>query len=751
MALMSRLSPRTRRRVAVALIVGSCAMLLEAGRQLWPLARGTVTDSSRAARPSARVVSQRSEDCRSCHEDAFKAWSSSHHAHAHRPIDAAADADAFRPERDFLLNGVPHHVGWSEGKPQFTEGSAGAQSQYTAEFVLGYTPLQQFVVPVGQGRYQLTELAFDPARREWFNVFGTEQRQPGEWGHWRGRGMNWNSMCAQCHLTDFAKNYDPASDTYRSTWLEHGAGCIQCHGPISAEHVQPGYKTLQLGREGMAERVRDAQTCAPCHARNELLTGEPRAGMDYFDHFRVTLPVDPAVFYPDGQVRDEDFNWTSLLTSRMGGHSGITCLDCHEPHSGKTRLPAANNVLCLQCHAGPNARNAPIIDPTAHSHHQPNSAGNLCVACHMPTTTYMQRDPRHDHGFLKPDPLLTKEVGIPNACDRCHADRGIDWQIEANQNWYGSKLESRQRARTRVVSALQRHDDTGIERLLALVATEEVPAWKATFLQLALPWSDRADVSRAAETALTDTSPLVRDSGVLLLAATGSNAERLRPTLQDASRLVRIDAEGALAAELTAGSREMVELEQYLKIGADQPSGQLRLGQYLAMRGQLNEAASALRTAISWDPHSPVFHETLGLVLNRAGDSAGAAAALWNAATADPRNAATAFDAGLAFAAAGKTAEAETALRAAVERDASLHRAWYNLGLLLVQRHRTDEALGALHRAEAAAPRVADYPYAIATVLWGMGDAAGARAAAARALAIDPNHPGARAVLRARR
>ena len=34
----------------------------------------------------------------------------------------------------------------------------------------------------------------------------------------------------------------------------------------------------------------------------------------------------------------------------------------------------------------------------------------------MPVTTYMQRHPRHDHGFTIPDPLLTKQFGTPNAC-----------------------------------------------------------------------------------------------------------------------------------------------------------------------------------------------------------------------------------------------------------------------------------------------------------------------------------------------
>ena len=67
----------------------------------------------------------------------------------------------------------------------------------------------------------------------------------------------------------------------------------------------------------------------------ELLTGRLQPGGSYHDHYRLTLPTEANVFYPDGQVRDEDFNYTSLLTSRMGGKAGVTCLDCHESHRAK--------------------------------------------------------------------------------------------------------------------------------------------------------------------------------------------------------------------------------------------------------------------------------------------------------------------------------------------------------------------------------------------------------------------------------
>ena len=674
----------------------------------------------------------------------------SDHAQAHRPVNAAADADAFQPAKEFALHGVEYRTAWADGRAAFSETHSGKPADhYTAEFALGYKPLRQYIVPVGGGRYQAAELAFDPLKKEWFDVFGDEQRQPGEWGHWRGRGMNWNSMCAACHLTDFRKNYDAATDTYASTWREHGVGCAQCHDALPPDHGngprQPAPKSRTLTP---VERSVAQQTCAPCHARNEFLTGELKPGVSYSDHFRLTLPVEPDTFYPDGQMRDEDFNYTSFLTSRMGGKAGITCLDCHDPHSGKTRLPAENNQLCMQCHAAPGPLNPPVIDPVAHSHHKADGAGNRCVSCHMPTTTFMQRDPRHDHGFLKPDPLLTKELGIPNACTRCHADQSTDWAIAANEKWYGAKMESRQRERARAVAAAQASVTGGEVKLLALAATEDVPAWKATLLLLARNYATEPSVAAAARGVLSDLEPLIRSAAVQVLGVRPDEASHLRPLLRDSSRLVRLDAEWALSAELSDGSPERRELDAYLAVGADQPTGRMRIGQDLFNRGRPAEAEAPLRQALAWDPNSPGIHDTLGTVLHALDRDTEAAAEFWRTAQLAPADSDATFRAALAFAGAGKLTDADMAFRETVRRNPRHDRAWYNLGLLLAQTQRIDGALEALRTAESIAPTAADYPYAVATVLWQRGDRAGAAAAARRVLAIDPNNAPARDLLR---
>ncbi|MFZ5495559.1 MAG: tetratricopeptide repeat protein [Verrucomicrobiota bacterium] len=698
----------------------------------------------RRAPPLAAVAGpgQTSASCRECHADIFQAWSDTDHALANRPVDPARDRDAFAIHPHAAAGGTAFALAWSDGGPRLTEMRPGEpRVTHTPSFILGARPLWQPLIPAPGGRWQPTDLAFDVQRREWFNVFGDEHRRPGEWGHWTGRGMNWNSMCAPCHMTGYRKNYDPAADRYTSTWVEHGIGCIQCHGPMPSGHDAPRTpRSPPPAQPFRGDRQRIAHVCASCHARHEQLTERFQPGDDYADHFRVTLPVDAATFYPDGQQRDEDFNWTSVLLSRMG-HAGVTCLDCHDPHTTRTILPVADNQLCLQCHALPGrllpggVRAVPI-DPLAHSRHQPDSAGNSCIACHMPAKNYMQRAPRHDHGWLSPDPLLTRELGIPNACSTCHADRGIDWTVAKADEWFGTRVRERQRRRARAVDAAQSDAPGAAARLLEAWRGEDIPAWRATFLSL-LPRTGDAVLGReVAEASLRAADPIERAAAARYFFGAPDVAERLGPLLADPIRSARLEAAWALSPTLSADSPARRELDDYLALTLDQPAGRVRRAQEWANRGRIAEAAAEMSRAAEWDPFSPGIRQSLGLVLAADGRIAAAAEELGRAVELAPDDAPLALQAALAHAEAGQPEAAERLLRAAVERSPGLHRAWYNLGLLLAQRGCLAEAAEALRRAEQAQPRAADYPHALSTVLQRLGDREGARAAAARAASL---------------
>jgi hypothetical protein len=108
-------------------------------------------------------------------------------------------------------------------------------------------------------------------------------------------------MCAHCHVADFRKNYDAATDTYASTWLEDGVGSVQCHGGITQQHLAPGYAVANLNRQPIHQDPhRVMETCAPCQVRNGLLAGALVPGGRYADYYRITLPVQP-VFSPKPQ------------------------------------------------------------------------------------------------------------------------------------------------------------------------------------------------------------------------------------------------------------------------------------------------------------------------------------------------------------------------------------------------------------------------------------------------------------------
>ena len=111
-------------------------------------------------------------------------------------------APAFAPARNFQHGADTTTVRANDGQFQIvTLGLASNLQPFQVERVIGNSPLVQFLSPFPGGRYQVQEASYDPKSNQWFYVYGDDIRNPGEFGHWTGRGMNWNSMCAECHDT----------------------------------------------------------------------------------------------------------------------------------------------------------------------------------------------------------------------------------------------------------------------------------------------------------------------------------------------------------------------------------------------------------------------------------------------------------------------------------------------------------------------------------------------------------------------
>jgi hypothetical protein len=312
------------------------------------------------------------------------------------------------------------------------------------------------------GRLQALGVAWDSRPKEqggqrWFHLYPDQNLKPGDALHWTGRDQTWNYQCASCHSTDLQKNYDLAANTYATSWSDLDVSCEACHGPGS-RHVawakspeakaHPADSPDRMGltnwlkpidhghwemnpETGIARRTEkltsaELDTCAACHSRRKVIAKDPVPGELFLDAYLPAL-LEPGLYHADGQIDGEVYEYGSFLQSRMY-HAGVTCSNCHDPHSAK--LHASGNALCGQCHMPAK------FDVPEHHHHQPGSAGAQCVNCHMPTKNFMVVDARRDHSIRVPRPDLSVALGTPNACTQCHTGNSAEWAAQTLAGWF---------------------------------------------------------------------------------------------------------------------------------------------------------------------------------------------------------------------------------------------------------------------------------------------------------------------------
>ncbi|MBP7369988.1 MAG: NapC/NirT family cytochrome c [Arenimonas sp.] len=366
-----------------------------------------------------------SETCAGCHQKEFTAWKSSQHAKAMQHADAKTMLGDFNQVK-FTYNGITSLFFQRDGKYYVnTDGPDGKMTDFLISYTFGLDPIQQYLIEFPDGRLQALSIAWDSRPKEqsgqrWFHLYPNEKINAADELHWTKRSQNWNFMCSDCHSTDVRKNFDEASNTYKTTWKEISVGCEACHGPGSVHVKEAKAKSKDYAggdltahfiernavnwvmdpTTGNAKRstprTTDAemQVCAQCHSRRGQMADGYRPGMNFHDFYRATA-LQPGLYHADGQQLDEVYIWGSFEQSKMN-KAGVTCSDCHDPHTQK--LKAEGNAVCAGCHL-PAKYDAP-----SHHRHQAGSTGAQCANCHMPEKTYMVIDPRRDHSLRIPRP-----------------------------------------------------------------------------------------------------------------------------------------------------------------------------------------------------------------------------------------------------------------------------------------------------------------------------------------------------------
>lgn len=569
-----------------------------------------------------------SSACSSCHEEQFRNWSDSHHSWAWRepiPENVLGDFD----DASFEHNGFTYRF-LQEGKQYFVvaDSQSGKAERYLVHSVVGVTPLQQYLVHTGKGRLQALDVAWDTEKGRWYHLYPDIDTSAGNGLHWSGTYKNWNSRCAECHVTGYEKRYDPRKDTYNSVQAEIGVGCEACHGPgeahmswakqpdkFNASDWQGIDKLGFVPTHKVGDAASEINLCAVCHSRREPLGADsPPEGADFSDHYRLSL-LRESLYFPDGQIKDEVYVYGSFLQSRMYAR-GVRCTHCHDAHNYGLKMKG--NALCTQCHnvkgnsAFPSLLKAEY-DSSGHHFHAENSKAAECTSCHMPERNYMIVDGRRDHGFRLPRPGLAEKIGSPDVCTACHQDKSSQWAARVIQTRFP---ESGQKSRhfsevfaSIGVSALNR----SVNDLLKLAKDIDLPAIvRATALERCsgLPHALTADdIKVLAE----DRSNLVRMASIGLVRnlPAGQKTSLLIPLLGDVARSVRIEAAKAMLdispKEIPASNRQvldasMKEFQNSMLAKSDFPEGQMVLGGVALTLKRFQVASTAFERAVSMDP-----------------------------------------------------------------------------------------------------------------------------------------------------
>ena len=632
-----------------------------------------------------------------------------------------------------------------------TDGPDNKRSRYRVAYVFGVHPLQQYLVALPGGRLQALDIAWDTRAtaaggQRWFHLREAGGSPPGQPAnpeagtaeqpdtrhtlHWTGTYYNWNARCAECHSTNLSKGYDAKSGTYATTWSEINVACEACHGP-GRRHVtladagrlqdapNSGLETAFpengawafVAGETIASRSsplkgpHEVENCARCHARRTSLA-EYRHGADFLDTYLPSL-LEEGLYFSDGQIREEVYVYGSFIQSRMY-QAGVTCSDCHDPHSLALRAPG--NAVCTQCHL-PSA-----YDDVSHHHHGAQSPGAACVNCHMPATTYMKVDPRRDHSFQVPRPELSAATGAPNACNKCHEDRTAAWAAKALAEWGISAPDTS--SHPSVVLQNSRMGDRRAAQDLQTIATDEgtAPIWRATAA---------AELGRFPSQGVLDSiaSLLASDDALLRVGAVRAVASlpwqqrlhMLKPHLRDPVTAVRIEIARVLAEVPLARADERVAsaLEalfdaylQSLTRNADMPEALAQRGDFLAARRLWKPAEDAYRNALKSDP------QYVPALLNLAD----------------------------LYRMLGRDDDARTVLRRAIDLVPGQAAAHHALGLLETRAGNRETALESLERAAAFETSGVRYRYVHAIALHDSGDPHAAIEALEALLRVAPGN-----------
>lgn len=669
-----------------------------------------------------------SSSCRECHEKFYKLWAPSQHGLAMQPYsDELAEKELLPQKEDVVIGESRYRAEIQAGTGYVLEKGPDGEKRYPIRYALGGKNVYYFLTPLERGRLQTLPVAYDVRQKQWYDTAASGMRhfpnvpeRPVGWKEWY---YTFNTACHSCHVSQYSLNYNPATDTYRTTWKEPGINCETCHGPAE-EHIEVCKKApkgtipqdLKITRGGRSfTHDQNNATCSSCHAKASPITSSFKPGDHFYDHFDL-VTLESADYHPDGRDLGENYTYTTWIMSPCVKAGQLDCLHCHTS-SGRFRQKDNPNQACMPCHQ------ERVENSATHTHHPAESKGNLCISCHMPMTEFA-RMRRTDHSMLPPTPATTLAYNSPNACTICHQKEGEVWADKQVRQWHQKDYQAPVLDRTALIDSARRGDWARLPEMLAYIKNQDRDEVTATSLIRLLRGCDDQKKWPTILEALHDPSPLVRSAAADHLQQLQSKEaiQALVEATGDESRLVRVRAAAGIAGfdwtSLTENEQKQVKkaTDEYLASMLSRPdqwTSNYNLGNYYLELGEFKLAEEAYQKASKFDPGQVMPLVNLSIAYARSGENTKAEESLVKALSLEPKSAPAQFNMGLLKAEQKDYAAAESHLREAFEADPSMAEAAYNLGVLLAKQD-SKQGLAFCLKAFELRPENPKYAYTVA-------------------------------------